>query len=588
MKSLFLANLLLVCIPTLHLCAAAAPALPPVPLSPGPEAIPTFECLGVSWAPPEGAAGDLCSMSYRVVGETTWREALPPWFDARNGEYRGSIVGLRPGTAYEVSLRLEKSGATAMVTASTWGDTFPVAKTVALPEGTTNQPLIITEGGTPNGYVLYTGKTTIDVENKADSCVQIRAPYVIVRGLTLRGAGRDAIELFGRGIHDVVIEDCDISGWGRVQADGWGQNMDAAVQCHMPGVSRLIVQRCLLHDPRSNANDWSQARPLTGEKNSNHPNGPQAVSLFEAGGNNIFRDNEVWGSEEHRFNDGLGGGSNFGFNGFPGRDSDVYGNIIRNAADDALEIEGGGRNVRVWGNYMDLSATGVASAVVSIGPLYVFRNVYGVSRWHKDDPGGPSNHGVFGKIADSDTQDFGASFPFRYGGGRRYFFHNTILQPPLSDSATAGAGYGVGESAGPMTETVSRNNIWHVATNADQIALWKMPGWSVASMRQDVGNDFDYDLCNGAIRLPAGQEAHVVRGTPVYAPGNGPETFSNSGGPIHPSGRYALASESPGSKVGTPLPNFNRGTAEQPPDMGAQEAGDPPMKFGVAAEVNAP
>src|SRR5437870_12542138 len=48
--------------------------------------------------------------------------------------------------------------------------------------------------------------------------------------------------------------------------------------------------------------------------------------------------------------------------------------------DDAIEAEGRGMNIRIWGNYMDNTTTGVATTVVNRGPAYVFRNVYNRSR----------------------------------------------------------------------------------------------------------------------------------------------------------------------------------------------------------------
>ena len=50
------------------------------------------------------------------------------------------------------------------------------------------------------------------------------------------------------------------------------------------------------------------------------------------------------------------------------------------AWDGGIEAEGGGQNVRVWGNYINNTATGVATTPVAIGPTYVFRNVYNRSR----------------------------------------------------------------------------------------------------------------------------------------------------------------------------------------------------------------
>src|SRR5207248_3874866 len=131
------------------------------------------------------------------------------------------------------------------------------------------------------------------------------------------------------------------------------------------------------------------------------------------------RYNEVIGDASHHWMDGIGGEDNFSFTGFPNRDSDVYGNRVTFAWDDGIEVEGGDRNVRVWGNYIDECFTGVASAGVSVGPLYIFRNVYDISR---QAPGANDTleHGPFGKLGDTAP----------YGGGRRYYLHNTLLQPP--------------------------------------------------------------------------------------------------------------------------------------------------------------
>jgi hypothetical protein len=114
-------------------------------------AVATFHSLGLTWAPPDGAAGVECSVRYRAEGESAWHDGLPLWYDARDDEYRGSLVQLRPGTAYEVELSLE-TGTSATTTASTWSETFPIGRTVEI--GDRTEPLVITEGGTPDGYVL--------------------------------------------------------------------------------------------------------------------------------------------------------------------------------------------------------------------------------------------------------------------------------------------------------------------------------------------------------------------------------------------------------------------------------------------------
>jgi hypothetical protein len=226
-----------------------------------------------------------------------------------------------------------------------------------------------------------------------------------------------------------------------------------------------------------------------------------------------------------------------------------------NAWDDGIEAEGGGKNVRIWGNYLDNTATGVATTSVAIGPLYIWRNVYNHSRqrvlrsWDTDD------RNTYFKSGDDAT----------YGRGRRYVFHNTALQPIIPGAAFPGGAGGGLQQAGdnaPMTNTVSRNNV---------LQTWK-PNWpSFWVGANGANNDLDYDLYNGT--NDAGGQANGIKGVPVYAPGSG----------IDMSGMYQLAPGTPGFDKGVRLPNFNDGFQGAAPDIGAHEAGTPPMKFGVNA-----
>jgi hypothetical protein len=515
------------------------------------QAISTFHSIGLYWSPTGGSSSVTATAQYRVQGTSLWRDALPLWFDGRNSEYRGSLVNLTPGTTYEIQLSLQGTSTSTTLTVSTWSETFPISKSVYLPNGTSGQTYVITQGGTSSGYVLYTfppgGSTTIDVANGANNCITVNASYVIIRGLTLMGAGSNAIQL-ANGAHDVVIEGNDISGWGRIAPDGFGKDLDAAVNQENDGTQawRIIVQRNKMHHPRSNANDWTQYRTYY---RGYHPAGPQAIVLWNSPGNNVFRYNEVYSDSSHRFNDGIGGGDNFGTVGFPGPDSDVYGNSVSDDNDDALEMEGGGRNVRVWGNYLDRTFVGIATTTVSVGPLYAFRNVVATTR--KADTS--TEAGVFAKLGDEGS----------YGSGRQYWIHNTVLQP----DPTRGTGEGLSTYGGPYTNAVSFNNIFHVHGSV-----------SITSGNTSTTNKFDYDLHNGLIRAYAGAEPHGISGVPIYALGNGPSFL----------GMYQLDPSSPGYDRGVLLPGFNDNYTGARPDMGAHEAGTPPMEFGVNAYLKSP
>ena len=97
--------------------------------------------------------------------------------------------------------------------------------------------------------------------------------------------------------------------------------------------------------------------------------------------------NECFFDLEHMCNDMIGGGSNGSFHGSPGPASDIYGNIVSHCWDDGLEVEGGSRNVRVWGNYITQAMLGIGNAAASSGPLYIWGSVYGRSQRSPDAPG---------------------------------------------------------------------------------------------------------------------------------------------------------------------------------------------------------
>ena len=83
------------------------------------------------------------------------------------------------------------------------------------------------------------------MRHKHDNCITIDASYVIVRGLTLKGAGAadntsskpiGAIVITGG--HDIIIEDCDISDWGRLDPKtGFGFNYESAIYLAAPPCS---------------------------------------------------------------------------------------------------------------------------------------------------------------------------------------------------------------------------------------------------------------------------------------------------------------------------------------------------------------
>ncbi|MCX7044138.1 MAG: right-handed parallel beta-helix repeat-containing protein [Candidatus Sumerlaeota bacterium] len=520
------------------------------PQSAPPRAVCTFESIGLYWTPADGAEDRKCRVQYRIAGSQAWREALPMWFDKRIGEYRGSIVQLRSGTQYEVRLELTGSGTSAELKATTWNESFPIAMTVEVGD-MKGRTLVVDQSGAAGGYVLYTHRAgaptaMLDGADSVDQCVEVKASFVILRELTIRAPKIHGIVL-GQDSHDVVIEGCDISGWGRIEKDGWGVDYDSAVFSRFQPLKRVIIQRNRMHDPRSNANCWQEFRE-GGERY--HPKGPQAIFFSNSEGNNVLRYNEFTTDDRHFCNDIFGGENNKSLRGYPGTDSDVYGNRVEGCWDDGLEIEGGGCNVRVWGNYIDRTMVKIAIAGMSVGPAYLFRNVAGTSRFGRQGWGG----GTFIKMGHAPLT----------GGGRAYIFHNTILQPkgPPQAPDTIGCDEGFAQSGGPeLLGVVSRNNILHIR---------KVGGSSIRDASKAPAHDYDYDLLSGKVVSAGSPEPHGIKGVPIYAPNR-------------VAGDFSLDPGSPGFDAGEVIPNFNDGFAGKAPDVGAFEAGAPPMEFGVKA-----
>ena len=427
----------------LALTLAAAPARAATP-QPDVRAVTTYESAGLYWAAP-GQATD-CRVRFREAGAAEWLPGLELWFDARGNECRGSLVHLRPGTRYEAELALAEGAFVRKVEFTTWADRPTVARTVRVRAG--RETLEITRGGTAEGYVVYDGRgARLDAGNAHPYNVHVRASYVIVRGLVLRGAQQDAIRI-GPNVTNVVIEDNDIGEWGRAREDGGAMDLDSGIRAvcrSCPEVERVTIQRNRIHGPRHGANSWSEG----------HPQGPQAITFSNCGGNHVIRDNHIRGGEGRKYNDAIGGEDNFSNYGFPNADSDIYRNRVADAWDDGIEAEGGNRNVRIWGNHIDNTATGIATTATAVGPVYIFRNVYDRSRFY----------GAKSPDEDSRQPFFKAGSAPGLGDGRRYIFHNTMLQSrDKSARLPLGAGLAIGGTGSdqPVNNTWSINNLYRL------------------------------------------------------------------------------------------------------------------------------
>jgi len=517
-------------------------------------AVGTYECIGLYFKSPDLGQ---CRVRFRQKGTSTWRDGYPLVHDPRDNEYRGSIVGLKPDTVYDIKITLNNKSQELIC--ATRNDSFPIGKITYLEDVIHTKPLRITESGTPKGYHLITpakdSKTTFDVRNAEEYTCVIDADYVILRGVEFKNAAIHGALIKSKR-HDNVIEDCHFTFWGRIggpRTYGNQGGTDSAIYAER-GSGNLTIQRNLIENPRGASNDWD----------TGHPAGPQAITLINSSGGNVIRYNEIRSTEDHGFNDAIGGGSNYSFQGSPNRDSDIYGNIISNVWDDAIESEGANMNVRIWNNYIEKTFQHIATACTSKGPLYIFRNVFAESRRTHRDPLG----GSMIKVGQRDE----------YGGGRKFVFHNTAVQPK-------GAFHVFSGHVNP--NTVTRNNIFDC------------PGRLTSSREVDTDCDFDYDLFTGMDRGIA-KERHGIRGNPSFIKSYALEFYPSSTTtrikwgkvPIKQADKTVTLTDpvmtvpSPVVDSGVKLANFNDDYAGKAPDLGAFELGRPPIRFGRRATGN--
>lgn len=532
--------------------------IPPGELQ-NPYVVTTFQCAGIYWK--VGESGP-CKIRYRERSAADWKDGLDLVYDAREAEYRGSIVGLEQGKEYQAEL--SDNNSKVALTFKTRSDRFPVGKITVLPDGESDKSIIISESGTPEAYHLVTvpsnSKSVLNLENVSSYGIEIDADYVIVRGVEIRNPAIHGI-LIRKNRHDIVVEDCYIAFWGRMGGPKTYGNLEGGSDSGIfaeAGTGNLTIQRNLIEDPRGASNDWE----------TGHPDGPQGISVTQSLGGNVIRYNDIVSTEDHGFNDGIGGSSNFSYTGNMNRDSDIYGNIIRNVWDDAIECEGGNKNVRIWGNYFHLFYNGIATASTSTGPVYIFRNVSGESRaGHRN-----SNGGAFVKTGERDE----------FGGGRRYVFHNTILQP--------GGVFNVFTSH-VNPNCITRNNIFDV------------PGKLATDIEKEPLSDYDYDYFSGNSMGLTAKEENGIRfrttpaGTRLYTSSYALEFYPRSSINSIKWGKHPFEFGEKKTEITDPvmwiknplidsgivLPGFNDDFKGKGPDIGAFEAGSPPLQFGRRA-----
>tara|TARA_R100000027_G_scaffold46528_1_gene35398 strand:+ start:7797 stop:10676 length:2880 start_codon:yes stop_codon:yes gene_type:complete len=495
------------------------------------EGRPTFNSIGVY----ADIGGDMSRFTkgnivYREAGESEWKPGLDVIWQDKTKQMRTSLLNLEEDTEYEFKLslsdpNLDEEIAPVTGSARTWSSEVPIAKTITLPSGVTTEPLIVTESGTAEGWIRYTGHpdgtTVLDAGKNGPNAIKlVDVHHVVIDNLKVVGGIKDAILVSNS--TDIRIRRSDISGWGQVGTlspstnKKWGKgpfylddegnriNLEGGVRLSK-GAERVVIEDNFIHHPRGQATSWKNGHPL----------GPTAIILFNSNGHHVIRNNELVGGENHRFNDTIEGAYNSYITGGPHRDTDISGNVMFFSNDDGIELDGGQMNVRFFNNWIQSSYCGVSTAPTLLGPSYIYRNL----------------------IVLEGEERGATNFALKVGGNRggepgpNFFYHNTIWS---NGKALRGGNWG----KGPMPIT-TRNNL--IAAGE---LLWP----------QKAMADFDYDMLRpNSIDPPlAGWEVNGVIGI---------EKFTNKD-----EGNYGLTENSPAIGKGEPLPMVND---SKNPDIGA-------------------
>lgn len=371
------------------------------------ELVPTFNSCSYYLGSAERAKGEKLRVEFRQQGATKWEMALPPVFQAKYKRLTGSVVNLSEATDYELRL-LDGSG---RVLASggfrTFSDVVPIARTIDL--STVKGPLKITDRGRPDGWIKYTAPAGFTVNgdlNPGTDGIEIdHAEYVILDGIRLRGGRVHGIGI--RNSRHIRVLNCDIAGWGREGKRGRDPNMfydekkslvhgDCGV--NIRNSVGTVVERCFIHDPRSNSSSWQYG----------HPVGAYAIRV---GGlrQTVVRFNDCIGTDERRWCDVIGSEGNFNTEGGFYRDADINGNYMAFPHDDGIELDGGQMNIRLYENRIEGGFCSISTTPCELGPAYVFRNLL---------TGYGDGDGSFG----TSLKDL------KSAGGAVFYFNNTIFR----------------------------------------------------------------------------------------------------------------------------------------------------------------
>jgi hypothetical protein len=526
---------------------------------------PTITNLAVEWK----ISGDdnlngVVQVEYRQVGETTWRRAMPlrripagesvgtrPIFRWEN-KHSGSIFDLKPGTEYEIHLKL------------TDPDGGATERTVRARTRPVPQP------PEPTRIVRCTPRTLVQSEASAhpgDTLVLEAGNYgdfvatrdgnpdcpIVIRGQSGKAVFR-SVSLRNRKY--VYLEEVTVDRHPSLRnlKDGVG-GVD------LLGGEGLVVRRCnvralygiVASEPPGAKNCYIADNVVTGAMPWEPDRiGDVAANVGEGiemtGPGNVICHNRVTGfRDDISLMEDTSAGEQVCI--------DIYNNDIYRADDDGVEADFAQGNVRVMRNRLTNVGMGLSSQPGLGGPTYFVRNVmYNVIM----SPFKPARRSV-GDV----------------------FLHNTVVKVGNGFSASGQF---------PWKYALSRNNLLIGGVGGGRVGRYGSgTGLAVSLPGADQSDDLDYDgagshglpfqglvgrlIVNSIeeLRSKTSEKHAVVVDMDVFA---APVAFPNPPFPERPVADLRLKPGSVAIDAGAVLPNINDTYKRSAPDLGAYELGD--------------
>lgn len=542
--------------------------------------VPTFEAIGVRAQFSGDADGDATTIvEYQKSTEgTTWHTAYDVMYDRRatidgvanpyKNEARVSIVGLVPGTLYNVRATWSDSDgisrganpATASTTTLTYtpptgsGTTTNVSTNTALNNAlSTANPgdIIHLNSGTFNAFTLGRSGNSgawIVVEGQNDGSsvvssgsgnhsanVTVGGNFVIIRKLTLAPSFAHAVLLNSSATQNVHIVGNTMQNVSTGCADQSNHYDDAGVSIGS-NKTNIYVGDNVIHSAALMDSSCDSPPPIY-----NSPGEGVSASGSQIG--LVVRNNVIDGG----FRDGITLDNNSDI----ANSSDFVGNTVSNHKDDGVESKGGNINMRSWNNVVTTNKGDTCFAInqpsstngIKYGPMYVFRNTCVVNT----------------------TNTTGQQI-YKGGGALAYFFHNSI-DGSAQPNTNRFDGYSI------SSQVIAYNNIMK----------------NSGSIISGNANTSLYDYNVHIVTIGGVTYAFHWNGVTDYATwsafktGTGQEPNGKNTDPLFTDSALHITTTSPAYNTGRVLNNFNSvdsiwAFAGSAPDMGAFEVvtGSPP------------